>query len=63
VAAAAGYTWAATARGGKNGAATPRFALRRTLVRGEDRGLRFALKAHSGYSSWLEARMDLLRVR
>jgi peptidoglycan/xylan/chitin deacetylase (PgdA/CDA1 family) len=63
VIAAAGYAWAATARGGRNGPNTARFALRRTVVRGRDDGLLFALKARSGYGTWLEARMDLLRVR
>ncbi len=47
---AAGFRWACATRGGRNRAATPRFALRRTLVVGRDGPARFALKVWSGYT-------------
>lgn len=58
----AGFRWAATARGGRNHAGTPRLSLRRTLIRDGDRLPLFTLKAITGYATLLEARMDLLRV-
>lgn len=58
----AGFRWAATARGGRNHAGTPRLALRRTLIRHGDRLPLFTLKAITGYATLLEARMDLRRV-
>lgn len=61
-AAGAGFRWAATARGGRNHAGTPRLALRRTLIRGSDRLPFFALKVVTGYATLLDARMDLRRV-
>ena len=59
---AAGFAWAATARSGRNGAGTPRLALRRLLVRGDDRLPLFIAKVTLGYASLLEARMDLRRL-
>lgn len=59
---AAGFTWAATARSGRNGAGTPRLALRRLLVRGDDHLPLFIAKVTLGYASLLEARMDLRRL-
>jgi peptidoglycan/xylan/chitin deacetylase (PgdA/CDA1 family) len=61
-AAAAGYAWAATARGGRSGPGTPRHRLRRTLVFGADGTARFGLKVRLGYARWVEARMDLRGV-
>lgn len=59
---AAGFTWAATARSGRNGTRTPRLALRRLLVRGSDRLPLFIAKLALGYAGLLEARMDLRRL-
>jgi peptidoglycan/xylan/chitin deacetylase (PgdA/CDA1 family) len=61
-AAAAGFAWGATARGGRNSARMPRFALRRTLVTGRAGRVRFALLVRSGYARLVEWRMDLRRV-
>lgn len=60
----AGFVWAASARGGRNDRATPRFALRRTLVKGRDgSGWRFALKVRTGYAKLVEWRMDVRRIK
>lgn len=60
----AGFAWAATARGGRNGPASSRFALRRTLVRGRDGSRqRFALKVRTGYAKLVEWRMDIRRIK
>jgi peptidoglycan/xylan/chitin deacetylase (PgdA/CDA1 family) len=59
-AAAAGYEWAATVRGGHNRRATPRLRLRRTVVRARDVDFGFALKVITGYASLIDMRMDLL---
>lgn len=60
---AAGFAWAATARGGKNRPETNPFTLRRTLVTGQDgNGWRFALKVGTGYAKLVEWRMDVRRV-
>jgi peptidoglycan/xylan/chitin deacetylase (PgdA/CDA1 family) len=61
-AAEAGFGWAATARGGRNGPNTPPYKLRRTLVLEHDGALAFALKARSGYARLLEWRMDWRRL-
>ena len=58
----AGFTWAATARSGRNSAHTPRLALRRLLVRGSDRQPLFKVKMMLGYANLIEARMDLRRL-
>jgi peptidoglycan/xylan/chitin deacetylase (PgdA/CDA1 family) len=55
----AGFASGWTARGGRNTARTPRFRLRRTLVRGRDSLARFALKVAAGYAGFTEWRMDL----
>jgi peptidoglycan/xylan/chitin deacetylase (PgdA/CDA1 family) len=55
----AGYAWGATARGGRNRRDTPRFGLRRTLIRAVDADFGFALKTITGYASLTEMRMDL----
>ena len=54
----AGFAWAATARGGRNSAATPAHRLRRTLMHGRDGAGRFALKCWLGYAALVEWRMD-----
>lgn len=58
----AGYRWACTARGGRNGPATPPFKLRRTLMLGCDSALAFQVKARTGYARLVEWRMDWRRV-
>jgi peptidoglycan/xylan/chitin deacetylase (PgdA/CDA1 family) len=58
----AGFEWACTARGGRNGPATPRFKLRRALVVGRDGPLAFRLKARTGYAHWVDVRMDWRRL-
>lgn len=64
VAGEAGFNWAVTARGGRNHPATDRFALRRTLVCGQDgRGWRFARNVRTGYAKLVEWRMDLRRIK
>jgi peptidoglycan/xylan/chitin deacetylase (PgdA/CDA1 family) len=60
MAAEVGYEWGATARGGRNRDDTPRFRLRRTLIRAGDAGLGLVLKAATGYANFMEVRMDLL---
>lgn len=60
---AAGFAWAATARGGKNRPGTNPFTLRRTLIMGQDgNGWRFALKVRTGYAKLVEWCMDVRRV-
>lgn len=54
----AGFAWACTARGGRNGPMVPPFKLRRTLVTGRDNGLAIWIKARTGYARLVEARMD-----
>ena len=61
-AAAAGFRWACTARGGRNGSRTPAFKLRRTLMVGRDSALAFQLKARTGYARLVEWRMDWRRL-
>jgi peptidoglycan/xylan/chitin deacetylase (PgdA/CDA1 family) len=58
----AGFRWACTARGGRNGPATPPFKLRRTLMLGRDGPLAFQVKARTGYARLVEWRMDWRRV-
>ncbi len=61
---AAGFEWAATARGGKNKLETNRFALRRTLMTGQDGGgWRFTLKVRTGYAKLVEWRMDVRQIK
>jgi len=50
------------ARGGWNTPRTPRFRLRRTLVRGSDSLFRFSLKVETGYAGFSEWNMDLRRL-
>jgi peptidoglycan/xylan/chitin deacetylase (PgdA/CDA1 family) len=60
---AAGFSWAATARGGVNRPTTHRFALRRTLITGRDgSGWRFGLKIRTGYARLVEWRMDWRQI-
>ena len=61
-AAAAGFSWAATSRGGRNGTSTRPLRLRRSLVRGNVGRAGFALLAATGYTSWVEVRMDVRRM-
>ena len=62
----AGFSYAATTRGGKNDERTPLFKLRRTLVRpasGQRLALlRFALLVRSGYADIIDWLMDLRRI-
>jgi peptidoglycan/xylan/chitin deacetylase (PgdA/CDA1 family) len=61
---AAGFAWAATARGGKNKPTTNLFTLRRTLMTGQDgTGWRFALKVRTGYAKLVEWRMDVRQIK
>jgi peptidoglycan/xylan/chitin deacetylase (PgdA/CDA1 family) len=60
--AAEGFTSGWMARGGWNTPRTPRFRLRRTLVRGRDSLLRFALKVESSYAGFSEWKMDIRGV-
>ena len=61
-AARTGYAWGCTARGGRNSSSTPRWQLRRTLVCGGDRLLKFALKVRTAYTGWMDWRLDRLGV-
>jgi peptidoglycan/xylan/chitin deacetylase (PgdA/CDA1 family) len=60
MAAVVGYEWGAVARGGRNRDDTPRFRLRRTLIRARGVDFDFALKVITGYTSLIDMRMDLL---
>ena len=61
-AAKAGFQWGCTARGGINHPRTPRFKLRRTLIRRQTGPLQFACQVWTGYSRWLDWRMDVRRI-
>lgn len=58
-AARAGFALACTARGGHNGGGMPPLKLRRTLVRRDDGLVRFTCMLLTGYTSLVDARMDL----
>jgi peptidoglycan/xylan/chitin deacetylase (PgdA/CDA1 family) len=62
-AAAAGFAWGATARGGRSRRDGPRYLLRRTQVRGDDGPLRLWIKVATGYARWVEWRMDVRRMK
>lgn len=66
LAAAAGYRWAATARGGRN-RGDAQFRMRRTTIPRREWGgwgvIAFSMQVLSGYASWVDLRMDLRRVQ
>ncbi len=57
-----GFQWGCSARGGRNSSDTPLFKLRRTLIRGNDTLLTFALKARTGYAQLVDWKMDVRRI-
>lgn len=59
---AAGFSWGCTARGGVNNPRTPRFKLRRSVIRGQASLFQFACQVWTGYARWIEWRMDLRRI-
>jgi peptidoglycan/xylan/chitin deacetylase (PgdA/CDA1 family) len=61
-AAIAGFQWGCTARGGINHPQTPRFKLRRTLIRSQTSLFQFACQVWTGYADWRDWRMDVRRI-